>query len=172
MDDSKNSTALAVLTGKSIDALTSVVKSTSDGPIGRIVNDHLEVLRWQNLNRLADKVREITAHRAAEGKPSIPLPASLEIPVIEAASRESEDEMQALWAALIANATHPQKRFQVSKVLVKLLEALQPLDAAVLRLLESDYQVWAAGVAEQMLKDERSIRFHQLASAHGGYARC
>jgi hypothetical protein len=58
------------------------------------------IRNWQNIYGKCQELKsKVPAERHSEGNPA------LLVPLIDAASQESDDELQQLWAALLANAT-------------------------------------------------------------------
>ena len=49
--------------------------------------------------------------------------------MINEATLEDREEIQKLWAGLIANATDPNKRFNIQKIHIDILSKLEPLEA-------------------------------------------
>jgi hypothetical protein len=62
-------------------------------------------------------------------------PASLSIalPIIRAAADESRDELQDIWARLLAAAMDPSRKNQVRLELVETVQKMDPLDAALMQ---------------------------------------
>ena len=81
-----------------------------------------------------DEIAAIHKARGVEGK-TIPISLKYAIPMIENLSLEDDESVQDLWAGLIANATDPDKRFQIKKVYIDILSSLEPLDAMILKFL-------------------------------------
>lgn len=100
--------------------------------VGAILTDWANYLRYKNLLCIQDKVNDIHKKRMLEGK-TIPIMPRYAIPLLQNASIENEETIQDLWAALIANATDPEKRFQVKKIYIKILSEIEPLDTLVLK---------------------------------------
>jgi hypothetical protein len=131
---------LAKATGKGleiIEELGSFLKLIFADPaieIGGILTDRLKAFRYMQLLKIADKVTTIHKQKGIKGA-FFPIPLRLSIPIIEAASLESEESIQDLWAGLIANATDPSKYFQIKRIYVDILSSIEPLDARLLQYL-------------------------------------
>lgn len=65
-----------------------------------MLQDKLGVIRWERQLRLADRVKEILDQRRKGGN-HVSVPPRIALPVIEAASIESDDFLQDLWANLL-----------------------------------------------------------------------
>lgn len=136
-EESKAVQKMAETTGKAIDAGEKV-----GGFLNKIFGQGLEELggsffdwaktfRYENLLKLNDRVNKIHKERGIEGKTHPILP-RLGIPIIEKASLEDREEIQRLWAGLIANAADPIKRFNTQKSHIDILSKLEPLAAELL----------------------------------------
>jgi len=101
---------------------------------GGVVSDWSRYYRYQNLLRIGDKIRALHEARAYQGSP-VPVPPEFILPLIDGASLESNEKLQALWAGLVANATAPEERLNLRKIYIEILRGLEPLDAEVLQLL-------------------------------------
>lgn len=72
--------------------------------------------------------------RKIKGK-TTPIPSRYALPIIQSASEENNDTMQALWAGLIVNATDPNKKLNLTKVFINILKSMEPADVEILRFL-------------------------------------
>lgn len=109
-----------------------------DTYLGEISRDLIETVgypvktwKYKNLLKHFDKVRAIHDKRGLEGKPT-PLPPRYAIQLIENVSREDNETIQNMWAALTANATDPSKQININKILIDVLSKLEPLDTDIL----------------------------------------
>jgi hypothetical protein len=153
---------------KSIGSFLNKLVGDAVVEVGGTLHDWAKLFRYRNLLRIQDKVEEIHRTRKLQGK-SIPIPPRFAIPLIQAASQEDEPSIQDMWAALIANATDPERALEVKKVFTDILSSLEPLDARVLERLAN--QGWAmfrdgphGGVtvprlASTLKTSEKEIRF-------------
>jgi hypothetical protein len=57
---------------------------------------------------------------------------TIALPILHAAADESREELQALWAKLLANAMDPSRVSRVRGAFIEVAKRLEPLDAAVL----------------------------------------
>jgi len=99
--------------------------------VGLLGGDWLKVRRAENLARILDKTQERLRARRVEA----PEPASLSIglPILSAAADESRDELQDIWARLLAAAADPARAKSFRLAFIEATKRLDPLDAAVLQ---------------------------------------
>lgn len=100
--------------------------------VGLLGGDYLKVRRAENLFRMFEKAKErIEDKRITE--PDAPL--SLVIPIVLAAADESRDELQDLWAALMAAVVDPDRKGFFRIKFIEIAKRMDPLDAPVLKHL-------------------------------------
>jgi hypothetical protein len=102
---------------------------------GLMIGDKVRAARVRNLDRINQKRQQKLNDRGVT-EPLQP-PEDIAIPALEAAQGETRDEMQELWARLLANAMDPNRSSNVRPEFIETLRALQPIDAEILVLLES-----------------------------------
>lgn len=92
--------------------------------------DWLRVRRAENTARMIQKAKERLSARHVE----TPEPAtlSLTLPILVAAADESRDELQDLWARLLAAAADPARAGDFRLAFIDAVKRMDPLDAAVL----------------------------------------
>ncbi len=100
--------------------------------LGQIGGDYVQYLRYKNWAAISDRVERIEAQRALRGAPRL-IPPRIALPLLEAASAETEAGLQEMWAALIANATDSSRTQEIPRVYVDILRSLEPIDAVVLQ---------------------------------------
>ena len=133
---------VAKATGKSIDVIGSTgafLNQVLGNPLrefGGIIWDQAKYWRYRNQIAIFDKVQAIQEKRDSGGK-TVPIPPAFAMQVLDAVSIESEDEIQILWAGLIANATDPSLRLRIRKVFIDVLRGLEPLDARIMEFLST-----------------------------------
>lgn len=139
-EEAKAVQEVAKATGKGIDMVASAggalrhLLGDSLEQLGGIVSDWARYYRYKNLLEVMDKFSRIAAERRIAGK-TTPLPPQFALPLLEGASLESEDDVQELWAGLLANAADPARTLELKKVYIEILRGLQPLDVRLLRAL-------------------------------------
>jgi len=139
-EEAKAVQEIAKVTGKGIDLLGEASKSV--GRLFGVAIDHLAagmgekvaLWRYKNMLKISDEIDSIHKARQIAGK-AIPLPIGFALPILDAASLEVEEEVQGLWAGLIANATDPNKAYKPKKVFIEILREMQGLDAVILKTL-------------------------------------
>jgi hypothetical protein len=99
--------------------------------VGLLAGDWLKVRRAENLARILVKTQERLRARRVEA----PEPASLSVglPILIAAADESRDELQDLWARLLAATADPSRAKAFRNAFIDAAKRMDPLDAAVLR---------------------------------------
>jgi hypothetical protein len=91
--------------------------------------NYLQVRRAENLYRTFEKAkRRLEADNVIEPD----APPSLAIPIMIAAADESRDELQDLWAALLAAAADPKRSLSFRLKFIETVKQMDPLDASVL----------------------------------------
>lgn len=102
--------------------------------MGGIFNDTVQFWRYQNLVRIADKCEAIQQKRESQGI-TTPIPPRVLIPLLEYASKEDDETLQDLWAALIVNGMDASKGLELDKRFVEILSTLESLDAHIILML-------------------------------------
>ncbi len=95
-----------------------------------IIGDKLKFMRWERQVRLADRVNEILSQRAVIETRAVPL--KLALPILENASLEDNNELQDLWAKLLANSMDPNFKEEIRLAFLEIIKSLNPLDVRVL----------------------------------------
>ena len=110
-----------------------VVGTVPEDFIGLALGDYLHDLRLRNLDRIRRRTDEILRARGVtDPRPIGPKTA---IPAFEAASEESDEELQRLWANLLANAMDPNEDVALMNILINTLKKMEPLDALALDMI-------------------------------------
>jgi len=60
-----------------------------------------------------------------------PLSAKIITPLLEAASEETDETLQDMWATLLANAMDPNKDTSLQRIFIDTLRKMEPIDALV-----------------------------------------
>ncbi len=126
---------------KGIDAVRALgefVAKFIDGPLEKasgIVEDHLRYVRWERQIRLTNRVEKFLQERGLDA-PTRAVPIKVAIPLFQAAWVEENDELQDMWARLLASAADARSDVEVTRGLVSVLQDLGPMEA---RVLESIY---------------------------------
>lgn len=128
--------------------LASIVQSVPADLVGLAGGDWLGQQRKRNLHRMIAKTEEILVQadpsRRTEASPS------LLIPLMRAASDESRESLQDLWAALLARSVLDDGK-DVRREFFAIVQALEPIDALVLLAIskrkpmqqQEEMELWA-----------------------------
>jgi hypothetical protein len=98
--------------------------------VGLLGGDYLKVKRAENLFRTFEKAKKRLEENHVEKPDASP---SLAIPIIVAAADESRDELQEIWAALLAAAADPSRNKAFRLKFIEIAKKLDPLDVGLLR---------------------------------------
>lgn len=98
---------------------------------GLVFGDAIAETRKRRLDALARKTKKILHDR--DVKERLQPPEHISIPLLEAAQGEPRDEMQELWARLLANAMDPARADDVRPEFIETLRRFHPIDAAILQ---------------------------------------
>jgi hypothetical protein len=123
--------------GKAIDLTSSfgsflgrMFGAVPEDVVGLLGGDLLHHVRLRNCARLEQRTEEILCERGVSE--TVPLSPSVAIPLLEAAKNESREELQELWARLLAAAMDPNRDSRVRQSFVTTVKQLDPLDALIL----------------------------------------
>ena len=141
---------LASFVGK---ALGTVPEDT----VGLLGGDHLRELRIRNLDKISRKTEEILRERGVEDPESIG-PIAL-LPALEAASEETDETLQDMWANLLANAMDPNKDTSLQRVFIETLTQFEPIDALVLNAAVNNFanKMFGEGAAADLISKRNSL---------------
>lgn len=118
---------VARVTNESIEAVTG------------ILSDRLRFMRWERQLRLRDRCLEIIRDRGLTGSFNIISP-KLALPIIENASLEENDELQDLWAYLLASAIDPNFNGTVRATFIDIIKQLEVVDVHILSFIYKAYK--------------------------------
>jgi hypothetical protein len=119
--------------------------------VGYLGGDWLRVRRFENIVRLIEKFRERL--KARKTKIEEPISLSVALPLLRAAADESRDELQDLWARLLAAAADPSRAGHFRQAFIDAAKRMDPLDAAVLSGAQLEHGVSGNrlnGLAEEL----------------------
>jgi hypothetical protein len=129
--------AVAETTGKAIDAsrelggFFSKVLGPSIEELGGMLHDHVRFSRGVRLLRLHKRYEEIKQEANIQGDVR-PLGLKEAVPLLEAASLETDDELQDMFANLLVNATRSDSAIEAQRMFVSILENFGRLEAQLL----------------------------------------
>lgn len=111
-----------------------------------ILSDRLRFMRWERQLRLRDRMIENIRERGLEGQFNNgelnTVPPKLALPIIENASLEEDDELQDLWANLLASALDPNFSGKIRTAYIDIIKQLEVVDIHVMNLIYQSYKRW------------------------------
>ncbi len=117
-------------------------------------------MRVRNWARLGQKTEAILKQRGVTGNVD-DLSPSIALPLLSAAVDETRDELQDLWARLLANAMDPARANRVRQRFIAAVKQMDPLDAVVLQKL-SDAKPEMMPNARDFLAKELNVRPEEI----------
>lgn len=146
----------AVKTTEKILTFTAkVLKEPAEQAAG-IIGDRLRLFRWERQLTYLEKVNGILTERGIMITRAVP--PKFALPVLENASLEEDDELQKLWAELLANAMDPKFHNVPRMAYIDIIKSLTPLDVkileAIFEALKSDKDVNWDNVLDYSFKKE------------------
>ena len=130
--------------------LKETVGTVPEDLVGILVGDWLKVRRAENLVRMLRKARERLDERKIETEPpSI----SIARPLMIAAADEDRDELQDIWARLLAAAADPARAKSFRLRFITVAKEMDPLDATVLEQVSTHYNGRVTGDMRNQIAD-------------------
>jgi hypothetical protein len=102
--------------------------------IGGQAEGNAKFRRWENQQKLIDKAQHILAARGIEA-PTRDVPLNMALPLLGYASLEENDELQDLWARLLANAADASSGVEPRTTYVEMLKGLSTFDVRIFEML-------------------------------------
>lgn len=96
---------------------------------GGIIQDTIGYWRLKNIINISLKAKKFLEDKGIE--PSKVMPKTL-VSILENGSLEEDDNMQNRWAALLANAADPNKRYSLESSFTEILKEISPLEVEIL----------------------------------------
>ena len=127
---SKFGTQTVQTTEKILGFIAKVLKSPAEDTAG-IIGDRLKLFRWERQLAYVDKVNNILLAKGITDTKAVPPKFSL--PIIENASLEDDDELQKLWAIMLANAMNPTFTVNMRTAFIDIIKSLTTLDVKILK---------------------------------------
>ncbi len=110
-----------------------VLGTVPEDVIGFLIGDPLHELRQHTLTGILRAAFEKLRARGVEtAKPIRPGPGK---EAFEAASLETDETLQDMWAALLANAMNPNKDTSLQHIFIDALKRMEPIDALVFKTM-------------------------------------
>ena len=101
--------------------------------LGLTIQDQVRVFRFRLQLRLWHEVKQICEEAGIQPQR---VPLKVLLPIVENASLEEDDDLQEIWANLLANAADPR---QLSPVLASFVDILKELSAQDVKFLDKFY---------------------------------
>jgi hypothetical protein len=103
------------------------------GEVSGMISDHFKVVRWERQQRLRQRVEKYLEDLSITDNDRQPVPIKIALEAVQHASVEENDEIQDMWARLLAASADPGSKVRVAYM--DIIRALDPIDARVLDLL-------------------------------------
>jgi hypothetical protein len=136
-ESAKAAQEVAKTAGKALDLaeagggyLAWMLGTTPQDVMGLLGGDYLRQLRLRNWHRIGQKTEQELKDRKVDNPET--LEAKHVAPLLEAASGESNETLQDMWARLLANAMDPDCDASLQRVFIDTLKQLEPIDARIL----------------------------------------
>ncbi|SNT09870.1 protein of unknown function [Tardiphaga sp. OK246] len=114
--------------GKFLDVVKSVSPAVGD-LYGLAIGDRVHGWRQRHIDAVTRKTKRILEERDVEAQE---IPEQIALPLIEAAQGEPREELQDLYARLLANAMDPASADNVRPEFIQTVKELQPIDLRIL----------------------------------------
>lgn len=102
--------------------------------IGGLLASPLEEMKKRRAARLARIAADAAAQVQEAGAAPIQIPDYIAIPLLEKATLVDDDDLQRMWASLLANASHPERASDVFPSFPTMLAGLSPRHAKFLEV--------------------------------------
>jgi hypothetical protein len=113
--------------------VSRIINEPVEAVVG-ILSDRLQFIRAERQLRLAERWREILKERRIEGSLRI-VPPKFALPIIENASLEEDDELQDLWANLLASAVDLNFKGEMRSAFIEIIKQLEVVDVHILNAI-------------------------------------
>lgn len=158
------------------DVSAEIIKATADAalaPITKVISDvvgyaggdWISAKRERIRHKLKENTRRICDDRGCEPTED-PSPAII-LPIISAAQDESREELQDIWARLLAAALDPSRNARYRREYVDVVKLLEPNDVKVLVTMKPEQaqqmeQVRLVSEQTGLPRDQVFLAFHNL----------
>lgn len=116
--------------------------------LGGLFADKINAIRHERMIKILLSAKE---QLRAAGLTAQQVPLKIIHPLLESGSLESEPDLQALWANLLANAADPREKDAIRTAFISIMKELTSRDARFLEVLGRVYQNRSPLTDEQML---------------------
>lgn len=131
---------VAKTTGKVVDAAQSAggfFAKYIEGPLEQVsglITDRLRYARWERQLRLQARARDFLLEQGIDA-PDRRIPLNVAVPLLEAATLEEDDELQDIWAKLLANSANSSSGVDAKRMYVTMLQDMGALDVRLLEMI-------------------------------------
>jgi len=131
-----------------------------------LIGDRLKLFRWERQVAYVDKVNNILdARNISETRAVMP---KFALPVLENASLEDDEELQQIWAKLMASAMDPNFSTKLRMSFIDIIKSLDPLDVKILKvfydILMKDNSIKWDNILDYSLKKEQISQLLNISS--------
>lgn len=134
-EEAKTLRHLADKTETAIKAVLGPMAVELSGWAGEAIGSKRDLWRLKNQLNMFEEARKILSDRNVKPDLAGVLPRQF-VPLLEAIGNEDNDNIQKMWAGLIANAADPNRRQQVNRAFTHILASIDPLEAQILQWIE------------------------------------
>lgn len=117
---------------KQIGSYANTVFGPASEEFGELMGQEVRLWKAMNLLKHVDELQQVLKERGLRPEHARYLGYSEAVPLIEAASYEESDEVQGLWARLLASALDPETDVRIEKAFVSILREIGPIEAQLL----------------------------------------
>lgn len=112
-----------------------------------ILEDKLKYYRWERKVRLLDRANDFLKERGISS-PTAPVPLKVAIPLLEAGSIEEDNDIQDIYAYILANAADIDFKLKIQRTYIDVLQNLSGLEIGILRKIYAlnFEEIWSDGV--------------------------
>ncbi len=112
-----------------------------------ILEDQFKYYRWERKIRLLDRANEFLMRRGINN-PTLTVPLKIALPLLEAGSIEEDNDIQDIYAQILANAADITFELKIKRTYIDILQNLSGLEIDILRKIYSlnFEEIWSAGV--------------------------
>ncbi len=135
------------------------------GPLeqaGGIVEDKIRYIRLERQLRLQNRFFQVLRERGLSG-PTRTLPLKLAIPLLQAATMEENDDLQDLWANLLANSADADSGVEARRTFIDILSSFTTLDALVFDRIYSiperhqNEEIWTLCLPDKVTLEQPNV---------------
>ncbi|MBW4039213.1 MAG: DUF4393 domain-containing protein [Acidobacteria bacterium] len=155
---------VAVTSGKLVDLagkLTQYLDGTLEEYFG-IAEDNMKFRRWQNRVKVTGKAEKFLREQGIDGF-TRKVPVKFSLPLLTYATLEEDEELQDIWAQMLANAADASSRMELRTAYIEILKDLTTTDVQILakigKLSDSDLPFRSPPIIETAsLPDHAQVR--------------